>query len=147
MNDEQSIRAVVDSLYEIISGPAGMARDWNRFRSLLFPGARLVRTFIGADGKPEALAMDGEAYETNTADYFRREPFYEKEVASQVQRFGNIAHVFSVYESRHQPADARPFKRGINSIQLFNDGCRWQVVSILWDNEREDNPIPAEYLR
>ena len=89
--------------------------------------------------------MDARAYEEDTADYFRQESFYETGVAKRIERFGNIAHVFSMYEARHAPTDAKPFKRGINSIQLFNDGYRWWVVSVLWDNEREDNPIPEEY--
>ncbi|HSB11991.1 MAG TPA: hypothetical protein VLM38_21065 [Blastocatellia bacterium] len=146
MSDTHSIDAILHALYETISGPAGAVRDWNRFRSLLYPGARLVRTFIATDGKPRALPMDGRAYEDDTADYFRQEPFYETEVARRIERFGNIAHVFSVYEARHAPTDAKAFKRGINSVQLFNDGDRWWVVSMLWDNEREDNPIPEEYL-
>jgi len=145
MNDTHSIEAIVCAVYETISGPAGASRDWNRFRSLLLPGARLVRTFLAADGKPRALAMDARAYEEDTADYFRQESFYETGVAKRIERFGNIAHVFSMYEARHAPTDAKPFKRGINSIQLFNDGYRWWVVSVLWDNEREDNPIPEEY--
>jgi hypothetical protein len=37
--------------------------------------------------------------------------------------------------------------RGINSIQLMNDGSRWWIVSVFWDAERPDNPLPAEYLR
>lgn len=142
MKDTESIESIVCALYETVSGPAGQPRQWERFRSLLFPGARLVRTFIGADGKPQALAMDGRAYEADTTDYFRRESFYEAEVANRVDRFGNIAHVLSVYEARHDPTEAKPFKRGINSIQLYYDGSRWWIVSILWDNEREGNPLP-----
>jgi hypothetical protein len=146
MIDTCSIDAIIHALYETISGPAGKIRDWDRFRSLLFPGARLVRAFIAPDGTPRAQAMDAEAYADDTADYFRRESFYETEIARRIERFGNIAHVFSVYEARHEPGDAKPFKRGINSVQLFRDGSRWWVVSVLWDNEREDNPIPREYL-
>jgi len=146
MSDTSSIEAIVHAVYDVISGPAGRARDWDRFRSLYLPGARLVRTSIGPDGRPLAQAMDVRAYEADTTDYFRREAFYEVEVARRVERFGNIAQVFSVYEARHAPDEARPFKRGINSLQLFHDGRRWWVVSILWDNERDDNPIPRDYL-
>lgn len=146
MNDTHSIDAIVHALYETISGPAGAVRDWNRLRSLLFAGARLVRTFIATDGTPRALPMDARAYEDDTAEYLRQESFYETEVARRIERFGNIGHVFSVYEARHAPTDDKAFKRGINSVQLFNDGNRWWVVSVLWDNEREDNPIPEEYL-
>jgi hypothetical protein len=146
MSDTYTIEAIIKALYEVISGPAAVPRDWNRFRSLFFPGARLVRTFMAADGTPRAFAMDADAYEADTADYFRRESFYEAEFARRIEVFGNIAHVFSVYEARHDPSDAQPFRRGINSVQLFNDSYRWWIVSVLWDNEREDNPIPAEYL-
>lgn len=142
-----TVDAIVEALYASISGPAGAPRDWARFRSLMLPGARLVRTVVEPDGTPRAQAMDATAYEADTADYFRRESFHEIEIARQVQRFGNIAHVLSAYEARHAPDDPVPFKRGINSIQLFHDGARFWIVSILWDNEREGNPIPADYLR
>ncbi len=91
--------------------------------------------------------MDAEAYESDTSDYFSREPFYEWEVANRTERFGNIAHVLSVYEARQAPTDSVPMRRGINSIQLFYDGIRWWIISVLWDNEREGNPIPQSYLK
>ncbi|MGK0428346.1 MAG: hypothetical protein ACJAUR_002467 [Ulvibacter sp.] len=36
--------------------------------------------------------------------------------------------------------------RGINSIQLLDDGNRWWIVNIYWTQESEENPIPNEYL-
>jgi hypothetical protein len=54
--------------------------------------------------------------------------------------------VFDAYASRNAPGDAKPFARGINSFQLFNDGKRWYIVTIYWDAERPENPIPARYL-
>jgi hypothetical protein len=54
--------------------------------------------------------------------------------------------VFSTYESRNKLADEKPFMRGINSIQLWNDGKRWWLISVLWENESEDNPIPGRYI-
>ena len=142
MGDSSSIEEIVQELYEAISGPAGVARDWNRFGLLFFPGARLVRTLIADDGITRALARNTHEYELDTADYFRRESVYEAEVARRIDRFGNIAHVFSVYEARHHPEDAEPIRRGINSIQLFHDGNRWWIISVIWDNERAGNPIP-----
>jgi len=72
--------------------------------------------------------------------------FFEREAARRTDCFGNVCHVFSTYESRHAPSDAAPFQRGINSIQLLRDGNRWWIASVVWDAERPDNPIPAQYL-
>jgi hypothetical protein len=36
--------------------------------------------------------------------------------------------------------------RGINSVQLFNDGRRWWIVSIYWQQENASVPIPEKYL-
>ncbi len=72
--------------------------------------------------------------------------FFEKSIANHIETFGNIAHVFSVYEGRHDTADAKPFVRGINSIQLMNDGKRWWVVTIFWQAEDAANPLPQKYL-
>jgi hypothetical protein len=71
--------------------------------------------------------------------------FFEREIARRTDCFGNICQVFSTYESRHAASDATPFQRGINSIQLLRDGNRWWIASVVWDVERPDNPIPAQY--
>lgn len=64
-----------------------------------------------------------------------------------MEHFGHIAHVFSTYESRRAVDDPKPFARGINSFQLINDGKRWWVITILWEGERPDNPIPPKYIK
>jgi hypothetical protein len=76
----------------------------------------------------------------------RQRGFFEREIHRRVERFGAVAQVFSTYESRLAAADAEPFARGINSIELFHEGARWWVVTIFWDSERPDRPIPADYL-
>ena len=146
MSDTQSLDEIIRALYETISGPAGAEREWDRMRTLFMPGAHLVRTSVTANDQPQASVMDVETYIRTTADYFRQQGFYEKEIARRTDLFGNIAQVFSTYEARNDPDEVNPFKRGINSIQLFHDGSRWWVVNMLWDNEREDNPMRAEYL-
>jgi hypothetical protein len=75
---------------------------------------------------------------------FAKDPFYEKAIVNRVESFGDVSQVFSSYESRRSPAD-KPFERGINSIQLLNDGKRWWVLSILWDTERKGNPLPVRF--
>jgi hypothetical protein len=144
--DVASKDAILAALYDVISGPAGHKRDWNRYNSLFVPGARLIPAVRREGGGASARVMTPEEYATTSGPVLERNGFFEKQIASKVEEFGNIAHVFSTYESRRTAADEKPFSRGINSIQLLRDGNRWWVVSIFWDSERPDNPIPAKYL-
>jgi hypothetical protein len=143
--DVASMDAILAALYDVISGPAGQARDWNRFRSLFTPGARLIPTGRTPEGQARITVSDPEGYITRSSAALSQ-GFFEKEVARKVDRFGGIAHVFSTYEARRNANDTQLLARGINSIQLFNDGTRWWIVSIYWQAERPDSQIPAEYL-
>jgi hypothetical protein len=144
--DVRSVDAILGALYDVISGPAG-ARNWGRFRSLFWPGARLIPTRHPPDSAATALVLDPETYAARAGAYFQSNGFFEREAARRLEQFGSIAQVFSTYESRHAATDSVPFTRGINSIQLFDDGTRWWVVSIFWDAERAGLTIPPEYLR
>ena len=148
--DVGSIDAIIAAAYDVISGPAGKRRDWDRERSLFFPGARLIPTAVVAgrnDVDIAPLVLDVEGYIARVAPLFEKSGFYEKEVARCVEQFGQIAHVWSTYESRHDPSDAAPFMRGINSIQLFNDGSRWWILSIYWQHESPQHAIPEKYFQ
>jgi hypothetical protein len=141
-----SIDAVVAALYTSISGPAGQARDWGRLRALFYPGARLLRTTVSAEGKVEMAAMDLEGFIARASPCFEAGGFFEREVARRVDRFGHIAQVFSTYAASAEPDGREPLGRGINSIQLWSDGGRWWVMSLLWDDERPGHPIPPHLL-
>lgn len=139
--DVKSIDAILRAVYDVISGPAG-ERDWNRFHSLCVPEARFTSAIkSGTSSAPRLLTVD--EYIQRAGKYFTTHGFYESAIVNRVQRFGNIAQVFSSYESRNAPSE-KPFARGINSIQLFYDGSRWWVLSILWDEESAANPLPPE---
>jgi hypothetical protein len=141
--DVHSVNAILAALYDVISGPPG-ERDWNRFRSLFMPNARLISATITPDGAVRVHPNSVEGYVRRAGAYFLKNGFFEKPIVNRIETFGNVAQVFSSYESRHALAEA-PFARGINSIQLLNDGKRWWVVNILWDEERPDNPLPKEF--
>lgn len=145
--DVGSIDAIIAAVYDVISGPAGKKRDWDRMRSLFMPGARLIPTGPRQAGGYGSRALTVEDYVTRGAPLFEKEGFFETERARRTESFGQIAHVFSTYESRHAPEDAKPFQRGINSIQLMNDGKRWWIVTIFWQGEDEKNPLPEKYLK
>lgn len=144
--DVVSPDAILAAVYEVISGPAGHARDWDRFRSLYLPGARLIPTGPKKEGSGFfARTYTPDEYVARATPFFEKEGFYEKEAARRMERYGNIVQAFSTYESRHDPKEA-PFARGINSFQLFFDGTRWWVVTVFWQAETPENPIPKEFL-
>ncbi len=144
--DVGSVEAIVVALYETISGPAGAERDWNRLQNLFYPGARLLRTVVAPDGSFSISAMDAQGFAEFAMPYFRTDAFYEREVFRRVDGFGQMAQVFSTYEAFSAPDGTGSLGRGINSIQLWSDGRRWWVMSLLWDDERPGNAIPPQYL-
>src|SRR5712692_4843045 len=135
--DVESADAIMMAIYDVISGPAG-ERDWNRFRSLFIPEGRLTAVTGGAGGSFSYHPMTVEDYARGASDYFRKNPFYEREISRKTESFGQIMHVFSTYASR-KTVDREPFERVINSFQLFNDVNRSWVVSIYWNAERAGN--------
>jgi hypothetical protein len=141
--DVKSIDSILTALYNVISGPAG-ERDWNRFRSLFLPSATLTSAGKDRDGNIRVRPRSVEDYVRGGGTYFAQHGFFENAIVSRVQTFGNVAHVFSSYESRNAAGEA-PFARGINSLELAYDGKRWWIASILWDEERPDNPLPKEF--
>ena len=157
--DVHSIDAIIAAVYDCISGPAGHPRDWDRFRSLFIPDARLIPVRVPPAPKdatatqPAGPALHNDVAIFTVQDYIDRsspimlsQGFAERGVANRVEAFGNIANVWSTYESRHDFSDPTPFARGINSISLLKDGDRYWVVQILWDSERPGSPIPDKYL-
>jgi hypothetical protein len=138
--DVHSIDAIMVAIYASISGPAG-PRDWDRFRSLMLPTGRLTESIVDDQGRDTVLQWSVDEFIAQTTPHFAAQPFYEKPLVNKVQRFGHVAQVFTSYASRSAP-DAKPFQRGINSMQLMYDGKRWWVVSILWDIERAGNALP-----
>jgi hypothetical protein len=141
--DGDSVDSAVKALYAVISGPAG-PRDWARFQALFIDGGRLIPTRMTPQGAAMTV-MTPEEYGKRAGANFDKQPFYEAEISRRIETYGNIVHVFSTYESRRAPGE-KPFARGINSIQLAKQGNEWKVVTVLWDAEREGNPLPEKYL-
>ena len=146
-DDVASIDAIIAALYDVISGDAGVARNWDRFRSLFVSGATLSPVGRPAAGAAYARrVITPDEYAEVAGASLEANGFHEVEIHRVTEEYGVIAHAFSTYESRRSASDPEPFTRGINSIQLMNDGSRWWVVSIFWLGEGPDHPIPAKYL-
>jgi hypothetical protein len=140
MDDVKSIDAIMHAAYDSISGPAG-PRNWDRFRSLFLPQARFTQVGKGPDGATFIISWSEEEFIRDAGLVFSKEPFYENAIVNQPQSYGGMTQVLSSYES-HRAVGDKPFERGVNSFQLLNDGKRWWIVSIFWDSERPDNPLP-----
>ena len=150
--DVDSIDAIIAAAYDVISGLAGQERDWDRERSLFIPGARLIPTTkiagrMNEDGTITPQVLNVDDFIERSRDYLVKNGFFEKEIARRTEQFGHIAHVWSTYESRHKADDSEPFMRGINSVQLLYDDSRWWIVTIYWQHESAQDPIPGKYLR
>jgi len=144
--DVASPDAILAAAYDVISGPAGQERDWDRMRSLFYPGAQLIRTAVKKEGGLSANFLTTQDYIDRAGSYFKKNSFFEREISRRSDRWGSIMQVFSTYESRHDPKGAVPFARGINSFQLFFDGTRWWIMTIYWAEETPQTPLPPEFL-
>ena len=146
--DVSSIDAIMKAVYDVISGEAGQKRDWDRFRTLFHKDARLIPSGKNPQtGIVGARAFMPEQYIERSSPFMEKEGFFEREIARRTDVYGNIAQVFSTYASFHKADDKKPFQRGINSFQLLNDGKRWWVLTIYWQGETPENPIPKKYLK
>ena len=142
----QTLDSILENLYGVISGEKGQERNWELFHYLFKPDAKLMPSGKSKEGVYGVRYMTPADYVESSGNWLVENGFFEKEIHRAVNTFGNITQVFSTYESFHSEVDEKPFMRGINSIQLLNDGTRWWVVNIYWTQESEENPIPKEYL-
>ncbi|TFH65563.1 MAG: hypothetical protein E4G90_06035 [Gemmatimonadales bacterium] len=144
--DVESVDAIVAAVYDVISGPAGQARAWDRWRSLFIPEARLISVGQSQEGIIQRRVMTPEDYAQRSGPVLEEMGFFEEEIGRTQEEFGPVVHLFSAYQSKRALGDPEPFARGINSFQLMHDGTRWWIVTIYWTSERPDLPIPQRYI-
>jgi len=145
--DGASVDSIVAALYDVISGPAGAPRNWNRMRALFAPDAKLMVVTPNREGGFALRAMTVEDYISRNMSAFNTNGFYEREIARTSDAFGQLVHVFSTYELLRSPNDPKPFMRGINSIQLAHDGKRWWIANLVWRAEDAGLALPERYLQ
>lgn len=146
MDKVQTLDRTIETLYAVISGEAGEKRDWELFRFLFTADAQLIPSSPNPEGKIDYRAMNTEGYIERSGAWLEENGFFEKEIYRVTETFGSLTHIYSTYESYRSASDEEPFARGINSIQLMNDGDRWWIVNIYWLAETDETPIPKRYL-
>ena len=138
--DLAAIDAAIRGVYEVISGPPGQKRDFDRMRSLFAPGATLKA--VGPKGLHGGSLED---YIARDKDILEREGFTERELGRRLEVWGGLATAWSSYDGR--TASGSFHERGINSFQLVKIDGKWLVASILWQEETPDNPLPANLIK
>ena len=146
LNKVNSLDSTIETLYAVISGEKGESRNWELFKYLFHPEAKLIPSGKNRESKVGARYMSTDDYINGSGKWLVENGFHEIELSRKVDTFGNITQVFSTYESYRSKKDKEPFMRGINSIQLLNDGTRWWIINIYWTQETPTNPIPKQYL-
>ena len=145
--------AVVDAAYAVIQRRPGDRYDWDLFRSLFLPQASLVPNTEQSEGAFTVLTPGGFAAWVDRHTPYGTDQdrgFAEEEVHRVVERYGDVAQVFSTYKKRFYDSD-EVLGRGINSFQLVRHDGRWWIVGIVWDeeyggSEQGGGPIPDRYL-
>ena len=134
-SDVSTLEGILHALYDVLPGPAGQVRDWERYRTLFLDDARLLVVVAVAGEKPRVRQLTVEDYIRRVEPIFAVEDFWEREISRQTETLGRVAHVLSRYESLRDP-NGPPFEHGANSMQLFYDDSRWWVVSVMWNTSR-----------
>lgn len=144
-SDVQSVDNIIAALYHVICGEPGETRDWNRFKYLFAPDAKLIPTIKNQDGKNAYRALTPDEY---VQLFSSRIPtgFFERELHRVTEQFGTVTHAFSSYETRERK-DGPVTNRGINSIQLFYDGSRYYIMNVFWCAESMGYTLPEKYLK
>lgn len=140
--DVASIDGIVTAFYEVVSGPTGEPRDWERDATLYLPGVTFTPADV-QDGAPVARTQAKDEWIAGANRFLVESGFVEREIHRVTRQFGNVAQVASAYEWETAAGETG---RGVNFIHLFHDGERWWITHATWDSERPDNPIPSELL-
>ena len=143
--DVSTIEGIMTASYETISGGVGVPRQWGRDRTLFDPNSRSVSVHVDAKtGAIKTESMTEQDFADQSDASLVKDGFTERELKHVIKRFGNVATVLSSYEGLI--ASGKVITRGVNIFQLYFDGKRWWILSMVWDEERPGNPIPKELL-
>ena len=136
-SEPEGIPAAIDAA---ITGPAD--KDRTCMKALFIPEARMMFVSIGADGTPSYTiqTLDDWIARVKARGHSMLE---EKQLKFHIERYGNIAHLWSSYAL---DSDGKQVARGINSIQAMKGADGWRVTGIMVQAESAAAPLPKEYL-
>ena len=123
-----------------ITGPAD--KDRACMKALLTPDARITLVSVGADGTAtyKIFTLDDWIARTKARGHI---VLQEKQLNFRIDRFGTIAHLWSLYALR---SDGQAVARGINSIQAIKESVGWRITGIMAQAESAAAPLPERYI-
>ena len=136
--------AALDALYEVISGPVGQARDWDRFRALFLDGARMSVITTGADGAEHVVVLTLEEYIDRNGERLAEIGFTETETRRLTHVYGGMATVLSAYAAVRADT-GELMAEGVNSLTILNDDGQWKIASIAWRAADADWPVERAF--
>lgn len=140
-----TLDGIMKAYYDVVTIKKGEKPSYARDSSLHIPDARCGAITTKKDGSKPLKYMTLKEYHNLSDESLAKNGFVEREISRKVEQFGNIYHVWSTYESRNTPTGP-VIERGINSIEMYNDGKRFWIIGWYFDQENRTNPIPKKYL-
>ena len=136
-SEPEGIPAAIDAA---ISGPAD--KDRACMKALLIPEARMMFASLGVDGAPTytLATVDEWIARVKARGHVMLE---EKQLKFRIERYGNIAHLWSSYTLH---SDGKQVARGINSIHAIKEAGGWRVTGIMVQAESAAAWLPKKYL-
>lgn len=138
--DVQSIDAIINAYYDVISGSSQQPWQFERDSYIHSKNAVIIR--LDENGNTNPHTLESEYIPMGLSP---RQDFYEIELKRNVNHFGNLAQVWSAFEIRTDPNITSDI-RGLNSIQLHYEKGRWFIDSWTCEMESEKNRLVSDFL-
>ncbi len=141
---QETTGEAVEALYDVISGPVGEVRDWDRFRAMFLEGAQMTVLAPQPDGEDRVVTLTIEDYVSRNAERLSEMGFTEAETRRQTHVYGGLATGLSAYEATRADT-GETFATGVNTIVLARQEGVWKVASLAWRSETGDWPVERAF--
>lgn len=129
----KEIKNLLDCFYEIISGYRNQPRNWTQFITLISQDARfIIIRNSGNNLNIEYYTVD--QYIDRLKIFLSKNDFYEYGECYKIEIYNNLASAFTRYKAKRNKNDSVLIKQGINLVHFINDGHRWFISSMQWED-------------